>query len=407
MKRLSKTMNAYVMIFLFFPFLSGCWDSLDIEKRGTVLAIAIDKVEIDSNDKEDYITHFPKPHKRSSDKMIRITAQVSVPGRIPLGPESTGGGENQEPAWVLTAIGHTLEDALFSLQQELADKLFFGHLRIIVISEEIAKEGIERFNDYLRRQPEVRRTTWLVVSKERAADYMEIAPKLERVPALYLQSMVQKGVELGKFPYDDIGIFWRTLSSKGQAGFLPYLQIKDKENVQIKGLAYFKDNKMLGTIDPIEIGLFMAVIGEGEGGYGTFIKIPDAEETVLVEAVKRKSRIKTKIKDGKPEIHIKVRYEGEIGEKTNEKKSINDSKTISKMEQVASEETKDSLNRLIKKMQDEGTDIFGFGEYVRAKQPRYWNETVKTKEAWNSIFKDINVHVEMDTRIRRVGMKDQ
>ncbi|WP_062107290.1 Ger(x)C family spore germination protein [Bacillus niameyensis] len=405
MKRIGKTMNAYFIIFLFIPFLSGCWDSIDIEKRGTVLAIAIDKVETDEN--EDYITHFPKSQIGSADEMIRITAQVSVPGRIPLGPESTGGGEDQEPVWVLDAIGHTLEDALFNLQQELADELFLGHLRIIVISEEVAKEGIERFNDYLRRQPEVRRTTWLVVSKERAADYMEIAPKLERVPALYLKSMVQKGVDLGKFPYDDIGIFWRALSSKGQDGYLPYLQIKDKENVQIKGLAYFKENKMLGTIDPIEIGLFMAVIGESEGGYGSFIKIPDAEEMVLVEAVKRKSRIKTTIKDGKPEIHIKVRYESEIGEKTNEKTPINDSKIIRKIEQVASEETKNSLNRLIKKMQEEGTDIFGFGEYVRAKQPRFWNETVKTKETWNSIFKDINVHVEMDTHIRRVGMKDQ
>src|SRR5690606_34357899 len=92
--------------------------------------------------------------------------------------------------------------------------------------------------------------------KEEAAKYMDIAPKLERVPALYLTSMVSNAVNLGKFPNDTIGLFWRTLSSKGKDAYLPYLEIRENENVQINGLAYFKGDKMLGKIDPIEIGLY-------------------------------------------------------------------------------------------------------------------------------------------------------
>jgi spore germination protein KC len=60
---------------------------------------------------------------------------------------------------------------------------------------------------------------------------------------------------------------------------------------------------------------------------------------------------------------------------------------------------------LIKKTQEKGSDIFGFGEYVRAKEPKYWNAEVKTKERWQEMYNDISVDVSVTTRIRRIGMK--
>lgn len=397
-----KFIFSYCIVLLFLPFLTGCWDSRDIEKRATILALSIDKVGVA---KEDYnIAHFEDT--KPDEDMLRISAQISVPGRIPLGPE-TGGGEGgkQEPVWVLEVLGHTIDDAMLNLQQELADEIFLGHLRMIVLSEEIAREGVERLNDYLRRQPEVRRTVWLVVSKEEAASYMKVAPKLERVPALYLNSMVDGAVDLGKFPEDFIGLFWRVLSSKGQEGFLPYLDIKKRDDIQIHGLAYFQDDKMIGTITPIEIGLFMGAIGEKQGGYGAFINIPNKNDSVLVRAIKRRTKIKTVIKDGKPEIRLKVRYESEIEEKKSSAVKLDDPEIIRNIEKQATKETKESLEKLIKKMQEDESDIFGFGEQIRAKHPDYWDKEVKTKEKWRHIFKDIKIHVDMVTYIRREGMK--
>ncbi|CAM4013076.1 Ger(x)C family spore germination protein [Lederbergia lenta] len=401
---LSKSLGSLCVILLTIPFLSGCWDSLDIEKRATVLGLAIDKIDSDSLN-EDHITHFPNTLPNSDQEMIRLTAQISVPGRIPLGPQSGGGGGEQEPVWVVTANGHTLEDALLNLQQELADELFLGHLRIIVISEELAKEGIERFNDYLRRQPEVRRTAWMAVSQEEAAKYMEVAPKLERVPTLYLTYMVKNAVDLGKFPKGDIGIFWRSLSSKGQDAYLPYLKIKGSQNIEMKGLSFFKDDKMKGIIDPIEIGSYMSVLGYSEGGYGAFIKVPGTEESVLVRAVRRKSRMKSTIKNGKPVIRIKIQYESEIVENENDTIKLDNSKLLRQIEKKATKDVTNSLNNLIRKMQEEESDIFGFGEQIRAKHPTYWRKKIKSKENWRKVYKDLEVHVDMNTHIRQVGMK--
>lgn len=402
-----------IIIVFCIPTLSGCWDSLDIEKRATVLAIAIDKAKMDhgtehGSEEEKQITNI-KGHTADEDQdLIRLTAQIAVPGRIPLGPQTGGtGGEDQKPVWVLSVVGSTIDAAMTNLQQELSDKLFLGHLRVIILSEEIAKKGVNRINDYLRRQSEVRRTAWIAISRERASKYMEMAPELERVPALYLNAMIENSVKLGKFPNTPIGVFWRIHASKGQDAYLPYLEIKHGGNINLEGLAYFKGDKMKGYIPPIQIGLQMAILQQkSEGGYAAFYTIPSTDEQVLVRAMKRRAKFKTAIHNGKPEIWIRIRYENEITEKERGKIPLDNQKIIKEIEKTFNKECTKAIGKLIKKMQKKKSDIFGFGEHIRAKHPSYWDKNVKTLEDWQRIYKnDLKVHVKVESQIERTGMR--
>ncbi|MFS0862357.1 Ger(x)C family spore germination protein [Fredinandcohnia sp. 179-A 10B2 NHS] len=385
--------------------LAGCWDSEDIEQRAVVLGISIDKIDkSEAEESLEQITGLGKNFPKPKEGLIELTAQIAVPGRIPLGPQTGGAGVDQKPTWLIKVVGYTIDDAIAVLQQEVADQLFFGHLRIIVVSEEVAKDGLIRFNDYLRRNPEIRRTAWMVVSKGEAKKFMEVAPKLERVPTLYLSAMVENAVGLGKFPDDFIGLFWTKLQSKGQETFLPYLEIKKEDNIQISGLAYFVDDKMVGKTEPVEIGLFMAITGEKMGGYEVFVEVPDTDSKVLVRADKRKSSIKTSIRNGIPHFTIKIHYEALVDEGTLDVK-INDPEILRKIEESGSKGVVEGTTKLIKKLQAEQSDIFGFGEYVRAKQPNYWNTKVKTKENWREIYKDITFDIQCSSKIRRIGTK--
>ena len=393
------------IFFLLFPLLSGCWDSQEIEQRATVLAIGIDQA---SNKEEDTqseggTTHLDKRSSEPQEELIKVTAQIAVPGRIPLGP--TQGQSSNSSVLVVKVVGHTIQDAMINLQQQVAYETFLGHLRIIVLNEKVAKKGTQRFNDFLRRNPQIRRTASLAVSKEPAADYMKLVPELQRVPSLYLADMVDNLSALGRFPPSFIGLFWTILSSKGQDPYLPYLTIKDKKSIQLSGLAYFSGEKMVGKTSPLEIGDFMAIRGIGKGGYSAFIKVPGQDEYVLVRAISRKTKVKVNLKDGKPHVDIKVRYESEIEEKTSQSILINDSKVIRKIENEASKEITISLKKFISKTQKSESDIFGFGEHVRAEYPKYWNNQIGTKEKWNRVYKDITYQVHVDSSIHRVGMK--
>jgi spore germination protein KC len=62
-------------------------------------------------------------------------------------------------------------------------------------------------------------------------------------------------------------------------------------------------------------------------------------------------------------------------------------------------------NELVKKLQEEGSDVFGLGARVRAKFGWYWDQEVKTDEKWSEIFKEMDIKVTVDYSIRRTGME--
>ncbi|WP_436238943.1 Ger(x)C family spore germination protein [Paenibacillus sp. LjRoot153] len=395
-----------ILVFvLVAPLLTGCWDRLEIEDRAVILAIGIDKAKPGDEKESSNATHILKQDSETNKGLIRITVQIAVPGRIPLG---TGGGfgstPGEKPVWVLSSVGYTIDDALMNLQQQLADRLFFGHLRVIVLSEAVAKNGIENENDFFRRQPQVRRTVWMVVSKGNAADIMNATPQLERVPTLYLLATLEHAREMGKLPNIFLGVFFSASSAKGQEGILPYLELKKESNIEIAGMAYFKNDKMVGTSTALQIGHYMAMKEINPGGYSVLQEMPGAKTMVIFKSKHRKSRIRTTIRNGKVHTIIKCQVEGDLAEKSNEKVLIT-KENLKLLEEKIQNDANVGFIKFIQQTQEDGSDIFGFGEYVRATQPAYWNKEIKTKEAWEDMYKEMDVEVSMQVKIRRIGTK--
>ena len=152
----------------------------------------------------------------------------------------------------------------------------------------------------------------------------------------------------------------------------------------------------------------MAGIGAEKGGYPVFIDIPGKKkEIALVQAVKRKTRIKASLKNGKPHVLVKVRYEGKVSEKESPNVKIKKEEDIRVLERGFSNGAQKSLSDLIAKTQKAKSDIFGFGEYFRGQFPEYWKQNVETEEDWRNIYKNLSYDVEVDTYIRHSGMKDK
>lgn len=401
----TKSVKLSCIILLIVPFLTGCWDRLEIEERAVILGISIDLAEPGAEQEEDEVSHlrgsFPTPERA----MIRVAAQIALPGRIPLGPGEGGGskGGSDQTVWVIDVVGHSVDDALLNLQQQISSKLFFGHLRVIVISEALAKSGLENVNDFFRRNSEVRRTLWIMISKGNAKKIITAAPKLERVPSLYLLSTLDNAVKLGKFPIDYVGQFWSNSSKKGQEGFLPYVEVKKEQNINLLGMAYFKDAKMVGTTKPFEIAGYMGIKGLNPAGYRG---VADTEEgAIMIVATHRESKFEVRIENGRPHFKVYVQTEINLEEKISGEFLVVDEQIIKDIEAENKKSLKKSYEGLIKQTQQKGSDIFGFGEYLRAKKSKYWDREIGSKERWQEAYKNIEVEVSVNTKVRRVGMK--
>nr|WP_198044673.1 Ger(x)C family spore germination protein [Lysinibacillus timonensis] len=395
----------YMLVgFCLLLLLSGCWDRKEIEERATIVGLAIDLAK--STEKPIPLTH-PEGVKIPTSEVgkIKVTAQLAVPGQIPLGPSQGGSGSSsKDKVWVVEAVGNTIDDAIQGLQQQLAHKIFFGQLQVIILSEEIAKKGIDHINDYLKRRPEIRRSAWMAVNEDDAAKAMQVAPKLEQVPAVYLSTMFEEAVKMGKFPENDLGMFWIHTSNKGYDGYLPYITIEEVDNIEISGIAYFSGDKLVGKTKPYQIAYFNGLTEQNPGGAAAVIVLSD-KESVMFQSTKRKTDYEVSLQEGKPHFKITVDVWGIIREKNSEKIRLDDGEIIKQIEEKASKLLQVEMEKLIKETQEKKSDIFGFGEYVRGRLSKYWDEEIETTEKWKEIYKDLSVEVQAKVQIERVGMK--
>lgn len=392
---------------LILSLLTGCWDRMELEDRMIVLGISVDTAGPEAEYKEDEVSQLRGKYPVPPQDMIRLSVQLALPGQIPLGPGEGGGGtggKSQDTVWVLEVVGHTLDDALMNLQQQISGRLFLGHLRVIVVSEEFARKGLENLNDYLHRNSEVRRMAWLMVSKGSAKELMEAAPKLERVPTLYLASTLDNAVREGKFPVNYIGTFWNNSSKKGQEGFLPYVQIMQGENVQISGMAFFKGAQMVGVTKPFEIVGYSVIKGISPAEYRVILQIRDSQ-IVTIHVTNRESATRVELRDGKPHFIITAMTEVDLEEKNEDIIPIDSSAILEEIGRENEEAIKELLKGLVQKTQEQESDIFGLGELVRAYKPSYWNTHVKTAEQWREIYKTVTFDYNITSKVRRVGVK--
>ncbi|RAP75080.1 Ger(x)C family spore germination protein [Paenibacillus montanisoli] len=402
--KLIRLVKLFLVILLTVPLLSGCWDRLEIEERAVVLGISIDEAgEISNEEKDSQIIQKPP-----ATSMVRVTVQIALPGRIPLGPGESGGSSGagtQETLWVLDSVGHSVDDALMNLQQQLSSRLFFGHLRVIIVSERVARKGLENINDYFHRNSEVRRMAWLMISKGSAKALMKAAPKLERVPTLYLMATLDEGIRMGKFPSNYIGNFWSNSVKLGEEGYLPYVAIRKEQNIRVSGLAYFKGNKMVGTTSENQIGAFMGIKGMNPAGYRIFVDLGGPMKNVMMTTTHRDKKIDVRIVNGRPRFTIHISLEIGVEEKMSEEVAISNASILKQIEEDEKSKAIKIYQQLIEMTQEDGSDIFGFGEMVRAKKPGYWNTRVRTKERWQEMYKEAEFDFSVQMNVRRVGMK--
>src|SRR5690606_25709887 len=252
------------------------------------------------------------------------------------------------------------------------------------------------------------RLAWLAVTKGKAEPFMKTAPELERVPALYLLSMFDNAVQMGKYPNEFVGKFWSKVSSLGTEPNLPYIRSVKSGSLEIAGLAYFRGDKMVGIAKPLEIGTYMGIKGDPEGGYSSFVQLPGSDESVMFKANSRTTRKTVMLKDGKPHVKIHISIEGDLTEKSDgSSTSINQVHVLERIKEELQASATKSYEAFIKKTQRDGSDIFGFGEMFRAKQPAYWNRSIRTKEAWEEAYKQLTAEITCEVNIRRTGMKAQ
>lgn len=389
---------------------NGCYDAREINDWTYVNTIGLDKGVANK---------------------LRLTVQVpTLKGGGKQG--SAESGKNTGDFGVVTVDCSTFPSGGNLLNVELGRRVNYMHTKYLVISEELAREGVGDILNGIIRNRQIRRTMYIIVVKGKADAFVreltsfvgtDFAKTQEELMADGKESGIFDSVSYREFysdmkstynqPHATLGAVNDFSSFKEQgpgtkvlkpigdynAGQVPR---KGGSKIEFLGTALFDGDKMVGMLSGTESRAMLMVRGDFVGSTYT---LPDPEKPEKAIAISlRESKapeVKLEIKDGKPIIRVKIGLEGDIlvlqstiPYDNPEKKKV--------LEKKVSQSIKSDIDKALNKCQKLDADIFNFGDVA----VRHFTTIPEwEKYSWMKQFKNAQIDTEVKFTIRTTGTK--
>lgn len=376
--------------------LSGCWDSEELQNLNIVSGVAIDK---DGDVENRY----------------RTSVQIINPSQVAGGAQ--GGQVQSTPVKTVSSSGSTLSESLRKISPMVPGELFFPHIQVMVISEEVAKEGITHLLDVIERDSRFRLLFPIIVAKNNAAQsVLQIATSLDPIPSSQIVSDL-KTTEEEWGEYISINADEIIKKSKKGSFTISGIQINGdveqgnkSENMQqispttrleIGGLALFTDGKLQRWLEGKSARGHTWIMNKMKRTVLN-LNYQDMKDAIAIEVHRSNTSVKVSEKDMQPVLTIQVYTEGSITE-TLLPIDLSDYKTIENLEKQMEKEIKDEIQSTITIAQEEKSDFLELGKYINIQDKKLWKNISKKWE--KEVFPRTKVVIDVKAYIRKTGMR--
>lgn len=392
--------------------LNGCWDRRELESLGLVLAMGFDL----------------QPDKKG----LTITTMIAIPPKLAPGTQGGDGGGDEPGVLVVSKDAPSIYEAFNLINTTVNREVTLLQNEILIFGKDLAKSGVKRWIDNLVRFREMRRTLLLFVSDGKAADILNIKPKIEKNPAEYLSDLIATYKNSGMFPLTNLNDFMERYEAIAQQNYAPIIsQYKQKggsepksedenkdggennqsnqpasppepEDIRLTGTAVFRDDKMVGELDIYETQILQMLTNHFDIAYLT-IEDPLKKGNYIIFRLlaTRPAQISYRQKDV-PHFSVKLNMEADL---ISIQSDIN--YTDPQKEKFLSKYIAKALERRVQKVITKTqrkfrSDIFGLGIKVR--------NTMLTSTDWENYhwpdkYPDSKINVKVRVNIRRVGVQ--
>ncbi len=381
-----------IVSFVFLlSFLAGCWDARELGDISVVTGIAIDKGE----------------HQRYKLTIEGLNASE-------LNAKTARG---DAPSVVYALEGDTIAELSQKMNAGISRKLIYSHVRTVVISEELAREGLLDFLDFLERNREIRDDFIFLLAKGRADEILRVTYPVQKASTMKLAVQFRMMADhWGGDPDVRLKDVIEAMVSPGREPVLTAVRVqgeKEKGNavdnmkkvtpdalVVLDSLAVFKKDRYLGDLTIVDSRNYLLI----ENGIQlTSFTVPCRKgKDMAVRVYNASSKRKVKYKDGKPHIDIELFLESRL-DATQCADDLTRPETYVKYEKLVSDAVSRDVESTVKRVQEKfKVDIFGFGEDMYRQDFEHFE---KVKDYWNEEFTRAKIQVNTSVMLRRAGIR--
>lgn len=381
--------NKLIILILFIltiTLTSGCSNYRELNNLAIITGVAIDKSD-DKYELSFLIANSPKAQTSSK--------------------------EGEATTTVFSGKGDTLIEAANLIDNKSPKQLYYGHINVVVISEEVAREGFLKIADWLLRNPETRKQFYLIQAKDtKAKNILKIVEPLESFPSQSIASLIESNITAQSISSSiKYSPFIEKILDKGFDPMLPSISIEGKVKkgstekntektepetyLKLDDTAIFREDKLVGYINKKESQAVNLLTDNA-----TEIRYEFKYNGNNLVFISNKVNNKTKVKDFNS-IDVKVQGNGYLGE-VDGKISLQKPSTVEKIEKELNKSIKKQLEKTLTKVKDEyKSDILGYGNKIYVKYPKQWD---KIENRWNDKYlQKLKVNIDVDMTIESAG----
>lgn len=376
-----------LLIIFLCLFTSGCWNYNELNDFAIATGMGIDKYE----------------------NGYKVSLVIS-------NSQATQGSsrEGEAQTTVFTGIGKSITEALGNIDQKTPRNLYLGHLAVVVVDEELAKEDIDIVLESLTRNPETAKKYQITLAKDnKAEEILKTLSPLESFPSQNISNNIVTSASSESITAESfVSDFIMSLLRPGVNGVISSIIIKGDENtmdnqddlketepeamLKTGPIGLFKEFKLVTwTTEKQSLGI--NIVNNKTDRMHITNEIDNAKVVVLVDDAKCTPEITL---GDEIEIVLNIKTSGAVTEVSGDL-DLQKPKTIEKLNKETQKNIKDMVYDGLNLAKEYKTDVFGFGNMIYKQDYKYW---YKIEDDWHDErFPKVKIKVKVDVNLSTKG----
>lgn len=366
------------LCFLMLILLPGCWNAKLIQEMSYITAIGIDFKD------GQYYTYG----------QVLSFSNIAKSEGTQIGKKT--------PVWVGKGVGKTPTEAMISLYNTSQMPVFWGHVKAVILTENVMKKNITDVFDIMNRYREIRYNIWSFGTDQSIEEVLTVKSILNLAPILTIlenpyDSYKQNSRILPVYMFK----FIAATKEPGETAYLPSITItknewkadeKKSSMLKINGAYFFQGNQYLGKLSDTEM---LGIRWLTQRGIRHHLTVPSSENPMATLILLRpRVKIKPTFEGDQVRYQVKVKVSGYVDE-------LLEDAPEPELEAKAAKLIKQQIMETYKYGLGIKADVLELNERLYRKYPRKWNELQQSKKFF--LTEDSLQSIDVKVNIKHTG----